>query len=138
VDIGWTVTPSCTSVTFRKNLEDYDHGHGHEPNAGRYSREPPASSEHLELPGEMLAHRTKRQSRIRSEESLGESLQHDVAHTRGRSEPARRGDEVRHTSKKNVNPIRTNRLRKILPHAKPTHIVHRPASVRELPVIAGQ
>src|SRR5882757_375171 len=52
---------------------------------------------------------------------------------------ARRGSMKSSTqAKKNVNPIRTNRLRKILPHATtPPSIVHRPTSVRELPVIAA-
>src|SRR5882724_9691185 len=60
-------------------------------------------------------------------------------HTWKNQNRARRGSMKSSTqAKKNVNPIRTNRLRRILPHATtPPSIVHRPASVRELPVIAA-
>src|SRR6266404_5345511 len=60
-------------------------------------------------------------------------------HTWKNQNRARRGSLKSSThAKTNVNPIRTNRLRKILPHATtPPSIVHRPTSVRELPVIAA-
>ena len=56
VDIGLDGDAFLYVSDVFENLEDYDHGHGHEPTPAVTHGEPPASSEHIELPGEMLAH----------------------------------------------------------------------------------
>src|SRR5258705_2438206 len=56
VDIGLDGDAFLYVSDVFENLEDYDHGHGHEPTPAVTHGEPPASSEHLARPGERLPH----------------------------------------------------------------------------------
>jgi len=135
---AWTVTPSCTSVTFRKSGRLRSR-HGHEPTPAVTHGEPPASSEHIELPGEMLAHAHEAPiTESVSEESRGESPQHDVHTTRGRIRTGRAGvDEVQHTSEEERQPDSNESApQNFAPRYNPTSIVHRPVQSRA-PVIAA-
>src|SRR5260370_864903 len=92
VDIGLDGDAFLYVSDVFENLEDYDHGHGHEPTPAVTHGEPPASSEHVELPGEMLAHAHEAPTTESvSEESHGESEQHDVHTHVEESEPGAPG-----------------------------------------------
>src|SRR5712691_2461331 len=106
VDIGLDGDAFLYVSDVFENLEDYDHGHGHEPTPAVTHGEPPTSSEHIELPGEMLAHAHEAPAAESvSEESHGESQQHDVHTHVEESEPGAPGvDEAQHTSEEERQP----------------------------------
>src|SRR5713226_130824 len=92
VDIGLDGDAFLYVSDVFENLEDYDHGHGHEPTPAVTHGEPPTSSEHIELPGEMLAHAHEAPTAESvSEESHGESQPHDVHTHVEESEPGAPG-----------------------------------------------
>ncbi len=106
VDIGLDGDAFLYVSDVFENLEDYDHGHGHEPTPAITHGEPPSSSEHIELPGEMLAHAHEAPAaESLSEESHGDSEQHDVHTHVEESEPGAPGvDEAQHTSEEERQP----------------------------------
>jgi ribonuclease G len=106
VDIGLDGDAFLYVSDVFENLEDYDHGHGHEPTPAVTHGEPPTSPEHIELPGEMLAHAHEAPATESvSEESHGESQQHDVHTHVEESEPGAPGvDETQHTSEEERQP----------------------------------
>src|SRR6267154_2924139 len=106
VDIGLDGDAVLYVSDVFENLEDYDHGHGHEPTPAVTHGEPPTSSEHIELPGEMLAHAHEAPAAESvSEESHGESQPHDVHTHVEESEPGAPGvDGAQHTSEEERQP----------------------------------
>src|SRR5205823_3988469 len=96
VDIGLDGDAFLYVSDVFENLEDYDHGHGHEQAPAVPQGEVAASSEHIELPGESLsrAHEAPVAESL-SEESHGDSEQHEVHTHVEEAEPGAPGvDEV--------------------------------------------
>src|SRR5207302_2750924 len=96
VDIGLDGDAFLYVSDVFENLEDYDHGHGHEQAPAVSQGEVAASSEHIELPGESLsrAHEAPVAESL-SEESHGDSEQHEVHTHVEEAEPGAPGvDEV--------------------------------------------
>ncbi len=97
VDIGLDGDAFLYVSDVFENLEDYDHGHGHEQVPAVAQGEVATVSEHIELPGESLsrAHEAPAAESL-SEESHGDSEQHDVHTHVEESEPGAPGVEEAH------------------------------------------
>ncbi len=97
VDIGLDGDAFLYVSDVFENLEDYDHGHGHEQVPAVARGEVATVSEHIELPGESLsrAHEAPAAESL-SEEAHGDSEQHDVHTHVEESEPDAPGVEEAH------------------------------------------
>src|SRR6266404_6528604 len=97
VDIGLDGDAFLYVSDVFENLEDYDHGHGHEQAPAVAQGEVATVAEPIELPGETLgrAHEAPGAESL-SEESHGDSEQHDVHTHVEESEPGAPGVEEAH------------------------------------------
>ena len=97
VDIGLDGDAFLYVSDVFENLEDYDHGHGHEQTPAAHQVES-AGSLPIELPGEVLSHAHESPSpESVSEETHGESEQHEIHTHVEEAEPDAPGVEASHS-----------------------------------------